>query len=151
MLEIKNVTKVFNLTGNKEDTRVALDNVSLTIKDGDFVTIIGGNGSGKSTLMNTITGVLTPEDGKVLLNDKDITNITEYKRAPYFGRVFQDPMLGTAGDMSVMENLEIACRRGKTNGLRWGFKKSHIELFKEELKKFDLGLETRLYQKVKLL
>ncbi len=151
MLKIKNVTKVFNLTGNKEDTRVALDNVSLTIKDGDFVTIIGGNGSGKSTLMNIITGVLTPENGKVLLNDKDITNITEYKRAPYFGRVFQDPMLGTAGDMSVIENLEIAYRRGKRNGLRWGFKKSHVELFKEELKKFDLGLETRLYQKVKLL
>ena len=151
MLEIKNVTKIFNLTGNKEDTRVALDNVSLNIKDGDFVTIIGGNGSGKSTLMNIITGVLTPENGKVLLNDKDITNITEYKRAPYFGRVFQDPMLGTAGDMSVIENLEIAYRRGKRNGLRWGFKKSHVELFKEELKKFDLGLETRLYQKVKLL
>ena len=149
MLELKNVTKVFNLTGRKEDNRIALDNVSLQIKSGEFVTIIGGNGSGKSTSMNIISGVMKPDKGSVLLNQVDITNLSEYQRAAYFGRVFQDPMMGTCGDMSVLENLEIAYRRGRFHSpIKWGFSKENKKYFIEELKRFDLGLETRLNQKV---
>ena len=149
MLELKNVTKTFNLTGNKEDLRVALDHVNLQIESGEFVTIIGSNGSGKSTTINIITGVLKPDEGQVLLNEVDVTNIKEYQRAAYFGHVFQDPMVGTAGDMSVLENLEIAYRRGRRHSpLAWGFKKSHKDEFIRELRRFDLGLEDRLNQKV---
>lgn len=149
MLELRNVTKIFNLTGNKEDARIALDDVSLKIDSGEFVTVIGGNGSGKSTTMNIITGALKPDKGQVLLNDVDITKMSEYQRATYFGRVFQDPMMGTAGDMSVLENLEIAYRRGhKHSPVKWGFKKTNKDIFIEELKRFDLGLEDRLNQKV---
>lgn len=149
MLELRNVTKKFNLTGAKEDTRTALDNVTLQIESGDFVTVIGGNGSGKSTTMNIITGALTPDQGQVLLNNVDITKMKEHQRAAYFGRVFQDPMMGTAGDMSVIENLEIAYRRGHHHSfIKWGFRKANKEVFVAELKRFDLGLETRLNQKV---
>lgn len=149
MLELRNVTKQFNLTGAKEDTRIALDNVTLQIDSGEFVTVIGGNGSGKSTTMNIITGSLKPDEGQVLLNNVDITNMSEHQRAAYFGRVFQDPMMGTAGDMSVLENLEIAYRRGHCHSpFKWGFKKANKEIFISELKRFDLGLENRLNQKV---
>lgn len=149
MLELRNVTKSFNLTGNKEDLRIALDNINLQIESGEFVTIIGGNGSGKSTTMNILTGVLKPDKGQVLLNDVDVTHMDEHQRAAYFGHVFQDPMMGTAGDMSVLENLEIAYRRGRKHSpFLWGFKKSHKEDFIRELKRFDLGLEDRLNQKV---
>ena len=149
MLELRNVTKSFNLTGSKEDLRVALDHVNLQIESGEFVTIIGGNGSGKSTTMNIITGVLKPDSGQVLLNNVDVTKMDEHQRASYFGHVFQDPMMGTAGDMSVLENLEIAYRRGRKHSpFLWGFKKSHKEDFIRELKRFDLGLEGRLNQKV---
>lgn len=149
MLELKNVTKTFNLTGNKEDLRVALDDVSLQIESGEFVTIIGGNGSGKSTTMNILTGVIKPDKGKVLLNDVDITEMDEHQRAGYFGHVFQDPMMGTSGDMSVLENLEIAYLRGRTHSpFKWGFKSSHKKEFIKELQRFDLGLEDRLNQKV---
>ena len=149
MLELKNVTKTFNLTGNKEDLRVALDHVNLQIESGDFITIIGSNGSGKSTMMNILTGVLKPDEGQVLLNSVDVTKIKEYRRAAYFGHVFQDPMMGTSGDMSVLENLEIAYRRGRKHSpFAWGFKKAHKDEFIRELQRFDLGLETRLSQKV---
>ena len=149
MLELKNVTKSFNLTGAKEDLRVALDHINLQIESGEFVTIIGGNGSGKSTTMNIITGVVKPDEGKVLLNDVDITKMDEHQRASWFGHVFQDPMMGTSGDMSVLENLEIAYRRGRRHSpFAWGFKKAHKEEFIKELKRFDLGLEDRLNQKV---
>ena len=152
MLVLKNVTKRFNLTGNKEDLMVALDNITLTIAPGEFVTIIGGNGSGKSTTMNIISGVMKPDSGQVLLNDVDVTNLSEHKRAAYFGRVFQDPMMGTSGEMSVLENLEIAYRRGRVHSpFKWGFKKSHKERFIKELQRFDLGLETKLNQKVGLM
>ena len=113
MLELRNVTKSFNLTGNKEDLRIALDHINLQIESGEFVTIIGSNGSGKSTTMNIITGLTKPDEGKVLLNDVDITKMNEHQRAGWFGHVFQDPMMGTSGDMSVLENLEIAYRRGR--------------------------------------
>ena len=149
MLELRNVTKTFNLTGNKEDLRVALDNVTLQIESGEFVTIIGGNGSGKSTTINIVTGSLKPDSGQVLLNNVDVTKMNEHQRAAYFGHVFQDPMVGTCGDMSVLENLEIAYRRGRKHSpFLWGFKKSHKEEFIRELKRFGLGLEDRLNQKV---
>ena len=152
MLELINVVKKFNISGNKEDERVALDHVSLKIKPGEFITVIGGNGSGKSTTLNIISGALTPDSGKVLLNDFDTSKMPEYKKAAYFGRVFQDPMMGTAAEMSIYENLEIAYARGKFHSpIKWGFSDKHKQLFIEELKKFDLGLEDRLEQKVGLL
>lgn len=152
MLVLKNVSKTFNLTGAKEDQRQALDHINLTIESGEFVTIIGGNGSGKSTTLNVISGALVPDEGQVLLNNEDITHMKEHQRAAYFGRVFQDPMIGTAGDMSVIENMEIAYNRGaKHSPFLWGFKKAHKKEFIKELKRFDLGLEDRLNQKVGLM
>ena len=149
MLELNHVTKRFNLTGAKEDTRVALDNICLQIEPGEFITIIGGNGSGKSTTLNVVSGALTPDQGTITLNGVDITKLKEYKRAAYFGRVFQDPMMGTSGDMSVIENLEIAFLRGKNHSpIKWGFSKRNKEYFIKQLKRLDLGLETRLNQKV---
>ncbi|MBQ9266150.1 MAG: ATP-binding cassette domain-containing protein [Bacilli bacterium] len=153
MLEIKNVSKTFNLTGNAADTRVALDNISLKIEDGEFVTIIGGNGSGKSTLMNIISGVLLPDEGKVFLGNMDITKLKEHKRAKFFGRVFQDPMMGTAGDMSCLENMELSFRKSKHRSpFKWGFSKGILrEYFKRQLSEFHLGLEDSLNQKVGLM
>ena len=149
MLELVNVVKKFNISGNKEDERTALDHISLQVKPGEFITIIGGNGSGKSTTLNIVSGSLTPDSGKVTINGFDITHMPEYKRAGYFGRVFQDPMVGTAANMSVYENLEIAYARGRTHKpWKWGFSASHKKYFIEELKKFGLNLEDRLNQKV---
>lgn len=151
MLELKNITKIFDVTGNSEDIRIALDNVSLSIEDGDFVTVIGGNGSGKSTLMNVISGVYLPDKGEIFIDNEDVTKLSEYKRSKYLGRVFQDPNMGTASDMSISENMEVAYRRDKKKTLRWGFKKDHIARFKESLLGLNLGLETRMEQKVGLL
>lgn len=150
MIELRNVTKVFNLTGNADDARTALDHVNLKINDGEFVTIIGGNGSGKSTSINVICGSIMPDEGQVVLSGMDITHMKEYKRAKYFGRVFQDPMMGTTAEMSCLENLEIAFRRGKNHSpIRWGFSSKTIQRhFKNLLEEFDLGLENRLSQKV---
>lgn len=151
MLKIKGITKTFDLTGNTSDVRVALDNIDLEIDDGEFVTIIGGNGSGKSTLMNIISGALSPDKGSVYIDGDDVTNLSEYKRAKFLGRVFQDPNMGTAGNMSILENMEMALRRDKAKTLKWGFKKEHTEIFLNSLKRLNLGLETRLEQKVRLL
>ena len=150
MLELKNVTKTFNLTGNKEDLRIALNHVNLQIDSGEFVTIIGGNGSGKSTTMNIITGSLFPDEGNVVLSGMDITLMKEHQRAKYFGRVFQDPMMGTTAEMSCLENLEIAFRRGKNHSpIKWGFSNNIVKLYyKRLLSEFSLGLEDRLDQKV---
>lgn len=150
MIKLENVTKAFNLTGAAEDTRIALDNVNLTINDGEFVTIIGGNGSGKSTSINIICGSLMPDKGHVILSGMDITKMPEHKRAKYFGRVFQDPMMGTTAEMSCLENLEIAFRRGKSHSpIRWGFSNNVVRrYFKKLLSEFHLGLEDRLDQKV---
>ncbi len=151
MLKITNISKEFNLTGNIEDRRVALADVSLTIKDGEFVTIIGGNGSGKTTLMNLIAGGLLQDSGTIEINNRDVSRLNEHQRAKFLGRVFQDPNLGTAKDMSILENMEIAMRRTRKSTLKWGFNKDNKTYFVERLSTLNLGLENRLTQKVGLL
>lgn len=152
MLKLENIVKTFNLTGNVEDTRVALDDVSLEVNEGDFITIIGGNGSGKSTMMNIISGVFPPDSGHVYIDNECVDKLKEHQRAKYLGRVFQDPMMGTSANMSVLENCELAIRRGKSrSAFKWGFTKEHKVFFEEEMKKLDLGLENRMSQKVGLL
>ena len=150
MIELRNLVKKFN-NGTASET-VAIDHLNLTLQEGDFITVIGGNGAGKSTLINVITGSLPADEGMILLNNNDISKLHEYQRAPYFGRVFQDPMVGTATDMTIIENLALAYGRGKRRSLfRWSYRQKDVEFFKEELKKLDLGLEDRIYQKVGLL
>ena len=131
---------------------VAIDHLNLTLQEGDFITVIGGNGAGKSTLINIIAGSIPADEGMILLNNNDVSKMHEYQRAQYFGRVFQDPMVGTATDMTVIENLALAYGRGKTRSLfRWSYRPSDVEFFVNELKSLGLGLEDRLYQKVGLL
>ena len=149
MLELKNVTKTFNPGTINE--KVALKDLSLILNDGDFVTVIGGNGAGKSTLLNAVAGVWKPDCGTIKIDGADITDIPEYKRAKFLGRVFQDPMMGTAADMQIEENLALAARRGKRHTLRWAIKKSEREEFRKMLAELGLGLETRLTTKVGLL
>lgn len=149
MLEIKNVTKVFNKGTPNE--RVALSDVSLTLNDGDFVTVIGGNGAGKSTLMNVIAGTYFVDDGSIFIDDKDVTYMKEHKRAKFLGRVFQDPRMGTATDMQIEENLALASRRGKFRGLFPGIRRKERKQYKEMLAGLGLGLEDRLTAKVGLL
>ena len=149
MLEIKNIFKTFN-SGTINEKR-ALNGVSLTLNDGDFVTIIGGNGAGKSTLMNAIAGVFGVDAGSILIDGVDVTNLPEYKRAKYIGRVFQDPMMGTAATMQIEENLALAARRGAKRTLRSGITKAEREKYREQLKILDLGLENRMTAKVGLL
>ena len=150
MIELKNLTKVFNLSSDEKDKRVALDHVNLKINDGEFVTIIGSNGSGKTTTMNLIAGTYIPTEGDILLSGMPISQMKEFKRAKYFGRVFQDPRMGTTAEMSVLENLEIAYRRGKNHSpFRWGFSSETVrDYFISQVKQFDLGLEDRMNQKV---
>ena len=150
MLKVEHLTKIFNADLGAEERKVALDDVSLEIEDGEFVTIIGGNGSGKSTLMNMIRGVFKPDEGSITIDGIDVTNMSEHKRAEYLGRVFQDPRIGTATSMSLLENLELAYKRGEKRGLRWGFSKDREERYVELLKSLDLGLETRLNSKIGL-
>ena len=130
---------------------MALENVSLTLKDGDFCTVIGGNGAGKSTVMNAVAGVWPVDSGRILVDGRDVSGLTEYQRAPYFGRVFQDPMTGTAADMWIEENLALASRRGKRRTLRWGVQKKEREEYRQLLRTLDLGLEDRMTTKVGLL
>lgn len=151
MLKIKNVTKIFNLDQPVENQKVALNNISLEIQKGEFVTVIGGNGSGKSTLMNMICGVHKPDAGEIIINGENVTKTSENKRAKLIGRVFQDPNMGTAGNMSILENMEIATRRNRPKSLNWGFKKKNEVLFKEKLATLNLGLEDRINQKIGLL
>ena len=148
MLELKNVTKTFNPGTVNE--KVALKNLNLVLNDGDFVTVIGGNGAGKSTMLNAIAGVWKPDEGQILIDGVDVTGMVEYKRAKFLGRVFQDPMLGTAADMEIAENLALAKRRGKKRGLGWGIRKSEKEEYMSLLSEFGLGLEHRLTSKVGL-
>ncbi len=149
MLEIKNLVKIFNKGTINE--RTALNGVDLTLNDGDFVTVIGGNGAGKSTILNAVAGVWPVDAGSIVLNGHDITGLPEYKRAKYIGRVFQDPMMGTAATMQIEENLALAKRRGQARGLKNGITAAERTEYKELLKSLDLGLEDRLTSKVGLL
>ena len=149
MLEIQNIHKTFNPGTINE--KVALNGVNLNLNPGDFVTIIGGNGAGKSTTLNAIAGVWPVDEGKIIVDGVDITKLSEHKRALYLGRVFQDPMTGTAATMSIEENMAIAARRGERRGLGWRITKKERERYKEALKELDLGLEDRLSSKVGLL
>ena len=149
MLELKDITKIFNARTANE--KVALSGVSLTLEEGDFLTIIGGNGSGKSTLLNVIAGALPVDGGNIVLGGKDITKRPDFKRAEYISRVFQDTMKGTAAEMTVLENLAVADRRGKSRGLKFGMKKGDDKRYKELVASLGLGLEDRMTQKVSLL
>lgn len=149
MLEIKNISKTFNPGTVNE--KVALDDVSLTLEDGDFVTVIGGNGAGKSTLLNAIAGVWPVDQGQIIIDGQDVTKLSEHKRAAFLGRVFQDPMNGTAATMGIEENLALALRRGTVRTLRSGIKGHEREAYKEMLSRLGLGLENRLTTKVGLL
>lgn len=149
MLEIKNLSKTFNPGTVNE--KQALTNVSITLNEGDFVTIIGGNGAGKSTMLNAIAGVWPIDSGSISVGGVDITRLPEHKRAKYIGRVFQDPMMGTSADMGIDENLAIAARRGKRRTLNWSITRKEKEKYKKLLSSLDLGLEDRLTSKVGLL
>ncbi len=149
VLEIKDVHKVFNRGTINEKT--ALNGVNLNLNHGDFVTIIGGNGAGKSTTLNAISGVWPIDAGQIIIDGNDITMLAEHKRAKYLGRVFQDPMTGTAATMDIEENMAIAYRRGQHRTLKWGVSKEEKELFREKLQVLDLGLEDRMTSKVGLL
>ncbi|UZE45668.1 ABC transporter ATP-binding protein [Selenomonas sputigena] len=149
MLKLQNVAKTFNPGTITE--KYALRGVTLHLSPGDFVTVIGGNGAGKSTLMNSIAGTFRVDAGSIVIAGTDITKWPEHKRAKYIGRVFQDPMMGTAAGMMIEENLAIAARRGNAPRLRWSFSKAQRERFRELLAGLDLGLEDRLESKVGLL
>lgn len=149
MLEIKNVSKTFN--PNTVNEKLALDDLSITLNEGDFVTVIGGNGAGKSTMLNMVAGVYPVDCGQILIDGIDVTRLPEFKRAKYLGRVFQDPMTGTAADMQIDENLALAARRGKMRTLRAGITAKERKEYVELLRVLDLGLEERLTTKVGLL
>jgi len=149
VLVVNGITKIFNPKTINE--KIALSDVSLALKEGDFVTLIGGNGSGKSTLLNCIAGVYSIDQGSIIIGGIDVTRLSEYKRAALLGRVFQDPIMGTASNMGIEENLALALRRGQRRGLAWGIKNKEREQYKELLKKLELGLENRLNTKVGLL
>ncbi len=149
MLEVNSIYKTFNPGTVNE--KLALDGLSLRLAPGDFVTVIGGNGAGKSTLLNALAGVWYVDQGSICIDGVDVTKVSEHKRAAYLGRVFQDPMMGTAATMGIDENLALAARRGKSRGLRSGISKKEKNEFRELLKILDLGLEDRITSKVGLL
>lgn len=149
MLAISNISKTFNIGTINE--KVALTALSLTLQEGDFVTLIGGNGAGKSSLLNCVAGVYEVDEGSIVIDESDVTRLPEHKRATVIGRVFQDPMMGTAANMGIEENLALAYRRGKFRALKWGIKNKERSLYKEYLSQLELGLENRLSDKVGLL
>lgn len=149
MLELSGLYKTFN-AGTVNEKR-AIDGLNLTLEDGDFVTVIGGNGAGKSTMLNLISGVFPADQGTIKLNGVDLTGLSEHKRAKYLGRVFQDPMMGTAATMGIEENLALAHRRGQGRGLRQGITHQEREIYREQLATLGLGLENRMTSKVGLL
>ena len=149
MLKLIDVCKTFNAGTVNE--KVALDHLNLTLEDGDFVTVIGSNGAGKSTALNAIAGTFMTDKGQILLNGTDLTKMPEHKRASYLGRVFQDPMMGTAPDMQIEENLALAARRGERRGLKWYITPEERDRFREMLRSLDLGLEDRMTTRVGLL
>ena len=149
MLVLKDLRKTFN--PGTVMRKMALAGVDLTLNKGDFITVIGGNGAGKSTMLNAIAGTFQIDNGTIILGGQDITHLPEHKRAALLGRVFQDPMTGTAASMNIEENLALAYRRGQHRGLRWGISAKERILYKEKLASLDLGLETRMSSKVGLL
>lgn len=149
MLEIQHISKTFN--PGTVNAKTALRDLSLTLHEGDFVTVIGGNGAGKSTMLNAVAGTFLVDEGKILIDGTDVTNLPEYKRAALIGRVFQDPMMGTAPTMQIEENLALAARRGQKRGLKWGVTNAEREVYREKLKTLGLGLEERMTAKVGLL
>ena len=149
MLKLEHLYKTFN--PGTINQKVALSDLSLHLKPGDFVTVIGGNGAGKSTMLNAIAGVWAVDSGRILLDGQDVTALPEHKRAKLIGRVFQDPMMGTAPNMQLEENLALAMRRGQRRGLGWGVTKAEREVYREKLKTLNLGLEDRMTVKVGLL
>ena len=148
-LELTDIRKVFNKGTVNEKT--ALDGLNLKLEEGDFLTIIGGNGAGKSTMLNAVAGVWPIDSGRIVIGGSDVTALAEHKRAAHLGRVFQDPMTGTAATMDIEENMALALRRGQKRRLRWGITQKEREYFKAELAKLGLGLEDRLTTKVGLL
>lgn len=149
MLELRDVHKTFNLGTINE--KKALNGVELKLEKGDFVTVIGGNGAGKSTVLNAVAGVWPIDSGSILIDGENVTGLPEHKRASVLGRVFQDPMIGTAATMEIQENLALAARRGQSRGLRWGITKKEKKEYRELLATLDLGLEDRMTSKVGLL
>ena len=149
MLNIQRLHKTFN-PGTPIENH-ALRGVSIDLKPGEYVTLIGGNGAGKSTLLNSIAGVFLPDSGSIIIDNTDVTRLADYKRAPFLGRVFQDPLMGTASDMSIAENLALAYRRGQRRTLRWHITSKERKIYQERLAMLELGLENRLPDKVGLL
>ena len=149
MLELRDVYKTFNKGTINE--KHALNGVSLTLREGDFVTVIGGNGAGKSTMLNAVAGVWPVDSGSILIDGQDVTALPEHKRAPVLGRVFQDPMTGTAANMQIIENLAMAARRGRSRTLRWGITRQERTEYQTLLKTLELGLEYRMTVRVGLL
>ena len=149
MLKLEHLYKTFN--PGTINQKVALSDLSLHLNPGDFVTVIGGNGAGKSTMLNAIAGVWAVDSGRIILDGQDVTALPEHKRAKFIGRVFQDPMMGTAPNMQMEENLALAMRRGQRRGLGWGVTKAEREVYREKLKTLNLGLEDRMTVKVGLL
>lgn len=149
MLELQHISKTFN--PSTVNAKTALRDLSLTLREGDFVTVIGGNGAGKSTMLNAVAGTFMVDAGKILIDGTDVTHLPEHKRAALIGRVFQDPMMGTAPTMQIEENLALAARRGQRRGLKWGVTNAERDEYHEKLKTLGLGLEDRMTAKVGLL
>ena len=149
MLDLHSIYKTFNAGTVNEKT--ALNGLNLHLNEGDFVTVIGGNGAGKSTMLNAVAGTWFVDEGKITIDDIDVTKLPEHKRAKYLGRVFQDPMTGTAATMQIEENMALAARRGMTRSLKAGITAKEREFYREQLKILGLGLEDRLTSKVGLL
>ncbi|MBQ5952693.1 MAG: ATP-binding cassette domain-containing protein [Lachnospiraceae bacterium] len=149
MLKLEHLCKTFNAGTVNE--KIALADLNLHLKEGEFLTVIGGNGAGKSTMLNAVAGTFPVDDGKILIDGNDVTHMPEHKRAAFIGRVFQDPMMGTAPTMQIDENLALAARRGQRRGLKWGISREEKELYFEKLKELGLGLEERMSAKAGLL
>ncbi|UCF85953.1 MAG: ATP-binding cassette domain-containing protein [Desulfobacteraceae bacterium] len=149
MVRLENIIKIFSK--GTIDEKVAINGITLHIRKGDFVTVIGSNGAGKTTVLNLTAGTFAPDKGDILIDSSRVTHLAEHRRAKYLGRIFQDPLMGTAASMTIEENLAMADLRGQSRGLRWGVKKSRREYYREILGMLDLGLETRLKDTVSLL
>ncbi|MCF8062390.1 MAG: ATP-binding cassette domain-containing protein, partial [Deltaproteobacteria bacterium] len=149
MVRLEGLRKVFKQ--GTIDEKTAMDGLSLEIAEGDFVTVIGSNGAGKTTMLNLISGTYMPDEGEIFIDGDNVTHLSEHRRARYLGRIFQDPLMGTAASMSIEENLAMADLRGQTRRLRWGVKKARRDYYRDTLKMLDLGLEDRLKDNVSLL